>query len=121
MLLGSLSRHNKDVERRTLKSPWRVTALRSWTNHVIALRQISVTVLFYLEDSWRIHPRRREESGGARQCAACSGEGGGEREREGTHEGGREREPFGPSFYMFFSSSSACHMQIGLRQERIST
>ena len=65
MLLGSLSRHNKDLERRTLKSPWRVTALGSWTNHVIALRQISVTVLFYLEDSWRIHPRRREESGGA--------------------------------------------------------
>ena len=31
---------------------------------VIALRQISVTVLFYLEDSRRIHPQRREESGG---------------------------------------------------------
>ena len=99
---------------------WRA-ALGSWTNHAIALRQISVTALFYLEDIRRIHPQRREESGGARQCAACSGEGGGEREREGTHEGGREREPFGPSFYMFFSSSSACPMQIGLRQERSST
>ena len=28
----------------------------SWTNRVIALRQISVTALFYLEDSRRIHP-----------------------------------------------------------------
>ena len=39
------------------QSPWRVTALGSWTNRVIALRQISVTALFYLEDSRRIHPR----------------------------------------------------------------
>ena len=33
------------------------TALGSWTNRVIALRQISVTALFYLEDSRRIHPQ----------------------------------------------------------------
>ena len=50
-----LSRHNKDLEWRTLKPPWRVTALRSLTDHVIALRQISVTALFYLEDSRKIH------------------------------------------------------------------
>ena len=43
------------------------TVLRSWTNCVRALRQISVIALFYLEDSRRIHPRRREESEGARQ------------------------------------------------------
>ena len=65
MFLGSLSRHNKDLERRTLKPPRRVTALRSWIDrvialrsqmdHVIALRQISVTALFYLEDSREIH------------------------------------------------------------------
>ena len=65
MFLGSLSRHNKDLEWRTLKPPQRVTALRSWTDrvialrsrkdHVIALRQISVTALFYLEDSRKIH------------------------------------------------------------------
>ena len=48
--LGSLSRHNKDLERRTL-------ALGSWTNRVIALRQISVTALFYLEDSRRVRER----------------------------------------------------------------
>ena len=50
--LGSLSRHNKDLERRTL-------ALGSWTNRVIALRQISVTALFYLEDSRRVRERER--------------------------------------------------------------
>ena len=54
MFLSSLSRHNKELERRTLK---RVTALGSWTNHVIALKQISVTALFYLEGS-----RRERES-----------------------------------------------------------
>jgi len=31
----------------------RVTALGSWTNRATALRQISVTALFYLEDSRR--------------------------------------------------------------------
>ena len=30
-------------------------SLGSWTNRVIALRQISVTALFYLEDSRKIH------------------------------------------------------------------
>ena len=65
MFLGSLSCHNKDLEWRTLKPPQRVTALRSWIDHVIALRsrmdhvialrQISVTALFYLEDSRKIH------------------------------------------------------------------
>ena len=38
MFLGSLSLHNKDLEWRTLKPPWRVTALRSWIDCVIALR-----------------------------------------------------------------------------------
>ena len=61
-----LSRHNKDLEWWTLKHPHRVTALRSWIDHVIAVRsrmdhvigvrQISVTALFYLENSRKIHP-----------------------------------------------------------------
>ena len=38
------------------------TVLRSWTVLVIALRQISVTALFYLENSKRIHPQ------GVRAC-----------------------------------------------------
>ena len=62
-----LSRHNKDLEWRTWKPPGRVTAIGSWTDRVIALRpwtdrviplrQISVTALFYLEDSRKIHLR----------------------------------------------------------------
>ena len=42
------------------ESSQRVTALGSWTNRVIALRQISVTALFYLEDSRRERERKRE-------------------------------------------------------------
>ena len=52
-----LSRHNRDLEWRTLKPPRHVTALRSWIDrvialrsrmdHVIALRQISVTAQCY--------------------------------------------------------------------------
>ena len=71
-------------------------------DHVIALRQISVTALFYLEDS------RRESGGGGR-----------ERDRKSTRMGERKsvRKRFGSSFYMFFSSTWACPMQIGLSQE----
>ena len=59
MFLGSLSRHNKDLEQRTL-SPWSITALGSWTNCVTALKQISVTAPFYLEDSRRVRERKRK-------------------------------------------------------------
>ena len=93
-----LSGHNKDLEWWTFKP---LVCLRSWTDHVIALRQISVTyssmlqpatALFYLEDSKRIHPQVqghgdpktwREESGGVHQHA------------------GERPWPFGSSFYMF--------------------
>ena len=57
MFLGSLSRHNKDLECWTLKPPQRVTSLGSWIDpvialrsrkdHIIALRQISVTAQCY--------------------------------------------------------------------------
>ena len=60
-----LSHHTKDLEWRTLKPPRHVTALGSWTDcvialmsrvdRVIALRQISVTALLYLEDSRPVH------------------------------------------------------------------
>ena len=91
ILLGSLSRHNKDLEWWTLKPPRRVTALGSWTDrvialrsrtdHVIALRQISVTALFYLEDSRKIHlqgVRARQSKDAKRRAPQCVGE----RERE---------------------------------------
>ena len=64
-----------------------VTALGSWTNRATALRQISVTAPFYLEDSRRIQDSKRVEE--------CVGRRGGERERErartGEKEGERER------------------------------
>ena len=84
MFLGSLSRHNKDLEWRTLKPPQRVTALRSWIDRVIALRQISVTALFYLEDSRKLHFQgvRACRSKDTRRRAPQLAGGGGERERE---------------------------------------
>jgi len=102
MFLGSLSRHNKDLERQTLK-PSRVTALGSWTNRATALRQVSVTALFYLEDSRRVCVRERER----------------EREREErTHAGERVREKaLWLLLLCVFSSTWACPMQIGLSQE----
>ena len=110
MFLGSLSRHNKDLEQRTLKPSVR-TALGSWTNRATDLRQISVTAPLYLEDSRRIQYSKRRE-----WRSAWGG-----RKRESAHTCTRERESmrerFGSSFYMFFSSTWACPMQIGLSQE----
>ena len=115
IFLGSLFRHNKDLEWRTLKPPWRVTALRSWIDrvialrsrmdHVIALRQISVTALFYLEDS-----RRESEKEWER---------GREREIERAHAWGKvhEKALWLLLLYVFFPSTWACPMQIGLSQE----
>ena len=55
MFLSSLSRHNKDLERQTLKPSARHSS--RVLESVIALRQTCVTALFYLEDSRRIHPQ----------------------------------------------------------------
>ena len=60
MFLDPLSRHNKDLERWTLKPPRRVTALRSWIDPVIALRSqmdrvIAQCYSSILEDSRKIH------------------------------------------------------------------
>ena len=109
-----LSHHNKDLEWWTLKPPRHVTALGSWTDcviahRVIALRQISVTALFYLEDSRRIRPRnvracrpkdvkRREW----RSTPARRREREKERERESKRESERERgNPLAPLFICF--------------------
>ena len=56
MCSSVLSRHNKDLERWTLK-PSAHHSSRVLDKRVIALRRISVTALFYLEDSRRIHPQ----------------------------------------------------------------
>jgi len=80
-------------------SQQRFGALRSWTNRVIALRQISVTALFYLEDS------RRER----------------ERERKRVHARGREsvRKRFGSSFYMFFPPPGPALCKLGLARSAV--
>ena len=82
----------------------------SWTKHVIALRQISVTALFYLEDSRRTHPQsvracQPKDLKGREWRSAWGRERERERERERDsarmRERKRERERFGSSFYMF--------------------
>ena len=115
MLLGSWSRHNKDLEQRTLKPPRRVTALGSWTNRIIALRQISGTALFYLEESRRIHPRRRGEWKSAPACGVVGD--GGERESacvHSTHVGER-----GLFFLCFFLPPGPAPCKLGLGRSAV--
>ena len=111
-----LSHHNKDLEWWTLKPPWCVTALGSWTQHVIALRsqtdrvialrQISVTALFYLEDR-KIHLQgvRAHRSKHAKRRAP-------------QRAGGRES-PLAPLYVFFFPLG--LFYAIGLSQECCST
>ena len=90
-----LSRHNKDLERRTLK-PLARHSSRVLDKRVTAFRRSGITALFYLEDSRRIHPRsiracqpkdvKRREWG---STPVRGREGGGERERD--RERARER------------------------------
>ena len=102
-----LSRLNKNLKRRTLKplahhSSWTgpVTALRYRTDRAIALRQISVTALFYLGNSRKIHPPD------VRACWAKDEKRrlwGRKRESERTRLGERERPgPLAPLFNMVF-------------------
>ena len=107
-----LSHLNKNLKRQTLKpsachssQTGRVIPLGSQTDHVIALRQISVTAQFYLQNKRKIHPwgmracypKRREE----------------EREREREYAGKRDSQPFG-SFYMFvFPSPGPAPCKLG--------
>ena len=133
MVPSSLSRHNKDLEQRTLKPSARhssrcVTALGSWTNRVVALRQITVTALFYLEDSRRIHPRSMKachpKDSKRREWRSTRGRGRErvrEGERERAHSRGREREGESTSSppFICFSSPWACPMQIGLSRSAV--
>ena len=86
-----LSHQNKDLEWSTLSHSWRVTTLGSWTDRVIALRswmdrvialivlQLSVTALFYLDDSrksifkaWgHVDPKMRREECSNEHERAC--------------------------------------------------
>ena len=91
-------------------SPRCITALGSWTNRVIALRPISGTALFYLEDSRRIHPwsvRACQPKFAKRMEERAS--------RHGRQRGrGRARARALWLLFLCFSSPWACPMQIGL-------
>ena len=118
MLLGSVSSQQRFgvMDIKALRA-----SLGSWTNRVIALRQISVTALFYLEDSRRIHPGNvsacqpkdakrewrsvpvcRRESESARAHTRGGVEGRRERARELAHGRERERKRLAPPFICFF-------------------
>ena len=125
MLLGSVSSQQRFgvMDIKALRA-----SLGSWTNRVIALRQISVTALFYLENDRRIHPpgmracrpkdvksapaRRRERK---RESARTWRGRERERERARTHAGEKresERALWLLLLYVF-SSLWACPMQTG--------
>ena len=69
----------------------RVIALRSWTDRVVAL---SVTALFYLEDSRKIHLQGMRARGSKEAKRRAP-------QRTGVGEREREREPFGCSFICY--------------------
>jgi len=71
---------------------------------VIALRQISVTPLFYLEVNRRIHPR---------SMRACQPKDAKRREWRSAPVRRKERECFGSSFYMFFSPPGPALCKLG--------
>ena len=66
-----------------------------WTPYLFFFRQISVTALFYLEDSRRVRERERER-------------------KERTHAGESVRKRFGSSFYMFFPPPGPALCKLGL-------
>ena len=103
-------------------------ALRSWTNRATALRQISVTALFYLEDSRKIQDLKRREWRSA--CGGREREKERERqreiqsEREGeksarTRERESQRKRFGSSFYMFFPPPGPALYKLGLARNAV--
>ena len=69
----------------------RVIPLRSPTDPVIALRQISVTALFYLDNSRTIH------------IPGVRARGSKDAKTRAPHGAGEGEESFGSSFYMFLS------------------
>ena len=101
-----------------------VTALGSWTNRVIALRQISVTALFYLEDSRRIHPRsvratQRLEEKSVEESSGRESVSEGERKSAHTWERKRARKCFGSSFCMFFPPPGPALCKLGLARSAV--
>ena len=102
-----------------IKAPSACHSSHVSTDHVAAIRQISVTALFYLGDSRKIDLRvvRAHRSKDMKRRAPQRA-GAGEREREGQRE---SVSPLAPFFDMFFLPRWSRPMQIGLSQERCST
>ena len=107
-----LSHHNKDLGWRTLKPvaghSFQVLdrpcyTLRSRTDHVLALRRISVTALFHLDKSRKIHLP------GMRACRLKD-------VKRRAHRRERERTLWLLFLYVFFSPW-ACPKQLGLSRE----
>ena len=93
--------------------------------------QLSVTALFYFENSTRIHPQSgracQPKDSKRREWRSAQG-GGGERERvrkerqkERMHVGEREsvRKRFGSSFYMFFPPPGPALCKLGLARSAV--
>ena len=123
MFLGSLSHHNKDLEQRTLEPSARHRS-QSWTNRVIALRQISVTALFYLEDSRRIHPWsvracQHKDLKGREWRSAWERGREREKERERAHPCGRGRESDLAPPYMFLPPPGPARCKLGLARSAV--
>ena len=70
--------------------------------------QLSVTALFYLDNSKKIHPR------GVRACRPKDA-----KRRVPQHGGEREREPFGSFFYMFFLPPGPALCKLGLARSAV--
>ena len=124
MFLGSLSRHNKDLARRTLKPSARHSSrVLDKPCYSSQANQCYSSVLFKRQQE---NPSSKREGMSTQRFEGKrveerveEGERGRERERAHTCGRGRERESasFGSSFYVF-PSPWACRMQIGLSQER---
>ena len=109
-------------------SSWCITALGSGTNRVIALRQMSVTALFYLEDSRRTHPQsvracQPKDLKGREWRSAWGRERERERERERDSARMRERkrERVGSSFCMFLPPPGPALCKLGLVRSAVSS
>ena len=106
-----LSHHNRDLKWQTLKPS---AHHRSWTDRVIALRQISVTAPCYssiLFRKWQENTSLRHEGMATQRC---------EEKRGRTRERAGERDlALWLLFLYVFPSPWACPMQIGLARSAV--
>ena len=97
-----------------IQALWGVTALRSRADRIIALRQISVTALFYLEDSRKIHlrgVRARRSKDAKRRAPHHAGE------RESARRRGGKRALW--VLFMFFLPPGPVLCKLGLGRSSV--